>query len=154
MYYEERKSLAKNLLVIGLIGLAIFLAIFNLGDTFIQLQEEKDYSRFCEFLSSVNSGLYDNHRTGYPPEVKIWSYEQCLDDSRYLSGKIGGYSFQGYTTSSNPTSQMSWEFTGYQEFCPSAMVKTFGFAGIVVSSLLLLVVVGMGLLHVVRWFFA
>ena len=153
MYYDETRSLIKNITIWACICLVVAGVLFVVSNELVDAREQRAYERFLEFLESVNSGAYDNKKAGYPPEFRIWSFERCFDDSRYLWGKLDGYSFQGYTSSSNPVSRMNWTFTGYPTFSLEGLMQTFAVGGLAVTAFSFLPGLGYVSLKMLRKFF-
>ena len=137
MYYEnETRALIKLITIVACICLIVSGVVYVVSDTLVDMREKREYESFLKFLDSVNAGEYDNKMSGYPEEIRIRSFEKCFDKSTYLWGKIGAYTFQGYTSSSSPMGAMTWRFTGYPNFCIEAFLNAISLSGLVVSMMM------------------
>lgn len=153
MYYDENRSLIKMITIAACICLIVSIVVFYVSNELVEAREQRMYESFLEFLTSVNAGAYDNKKSGYPQGIRIRSFEQCFDGSHYLWGKIDGYTFQGYTSKSSLMGGMSWNFTGYPNFCVEAQMNAFSIGGLLVSCVMFMPGVGYMLLNGLRKFF-
>jgi len=133
MYY--RPSLLDRILLVvkTLSGLLLCLAIFMTGMFLQNTKEVQAYEDLRGFLEDVNAGLYDYRKADIPSEFRIDILEQCLDDSRYVNGRVYVYRFRGYTSADNLLGNVTWEFDGHPGWGDLELwLQVIGFGGMFV----------------------
>lgn len=132
MYMWERKTISERFwnFLGAMSGVLFCLILFLLATGLKESAEKKAFADFQVFLKQVNEGQYDGRLTKVPFGFELNSVEVCLDGNRYVSGTQSPYKFSGYTSPNKLTENMRWEFYGYREFPPYAILELVGLAGI------------------------
>lgn len=110
--YERETFLDGLFKALGYIGIPLVLVFVLFVTNGVKASKEQATRlRLAELITAVNSG------DAMPADARMYSIEECSNSTAehpnfYISGKIGAYSFRGYTAEG--VDSMVFRFSGHQ----------------------------------------